>query len=288
MRALILILLLAPPVLADSSAEFIKANAVEVADLADWPETTYPLLTKPRVIFVGEMHGSVEPPRAVAGIAKALKKVVVALEIWESQQTLIDGFMKTGDKRLLEASPFFRTPHPDGRSSQAMVELMESLRKIGDIPVVCFDPESGEGPGLGNQLRNTGMAFHLAAAAVKYPDRKLVVLTGNYHSMVTEATLVSGETFHPAAYLLSHLEGTSVPENEILSLRVRYAAGAAWLCLPDCGVHDFPATPSSYSQAVDFGHYALLDSAIFDGHHGTLFVRTLTASPPFPQRGEKR
>jgi len=272
------------PAHADSPPEYIKDNAIAITDLANWPKETFPLAAKPKVIFIGEMHGSVEPPLAVTGLAKVLKarseKVAVALEIWQDQQTLIDGYMKTGDKRLLEASPFFTSQYQDGRRSQAMVALLESLRGQ-DIPVICFDPESGTGPMLDNQLRNTGMAMNLAIAAVKYPDRKLLVLTGNYHSMVTEATMATGEKISPAAYLLSRLEGTPLTSEDILALRVRQAGGSGWMCTPECGVHYFPEEVSSYSQAVDYSAYVLLDDAIYDGHQGTLFVRTLTASPPF-------
>ncbi|MDE0000512.1 MAG: hypothetical protein OXQ89_22440, partial [Rhodospirillaceae bacterium] len=93
------------------------------------------------VVFFGELHGNKETPEAfLAGVCQHLERqegdVRVALELHTDIQSSLDTFMESdGGSEAVEE--FLRHPHwrrglnlPDGRSSVAMLNLVEALRKL--------------------------------------------------------------------------------------------------------------------------------------------------------------
>ncbi|MGE0174962.1 MAG: hypothetical protein AB7T49_19370 [Oligoflexales bacterium] len=272
---------------AQSSVPFIQDNAVKIENLGAWPQEAYPVVANHKIIFMGEVHGIQEVPLGVSGLVKLLRsnnhQVTVGLGIWWTEQSRIEEYMKTGRADLLKKSPFFNSPKQDGRRSLALVQLLDSLRSMGDVKIACFDPVDGPGVNLGNPLRNAGMAYYLVKEATQNPNRTLVVLTGSPHSSVVEKKGGDGVSYFPAARMMTELQGSPFKQEDILSVMGRYFDGTAWLCKDTCGVQVLDPLTTNYSSALDWNSYLLKDSSTFDGHHSSFFVRHLSASPPYVQ-----
>ena len=170
------------------------------------------LLRPGAVLFLGEMHGSVESPEFVAGAACAVRAaglpLLVALELPLEEGERIDAFLASAgapaDREALLAGPFWRDPYQDGRRSAAMAGLLESLRALrherGGVSVALFD--SVVQPSTGH-ARDEEMARRLVAAALASPrDAVVIVLAGNVHTR-TLAGVPWDAGYRPMAYLAS-------------------------------------------------------------------------------------
>ena len=113
-----------------------------------------------RVMLVGELHGTWEVPGIVAGLATNLsadeRPLIVGLEIWRSEQAALDRYLASAgtaeDREALLAGPFWATR--DGRSSEAMVDLIERLRVLAlkaPVQLVAFDVRPTMWGGTPNQ-----------------------------------------------------------------------------------------------------------------------------------------
>ena len=189
---------------------------------------------KTRWILVGEMHGTVETPQVFADLvchaSRTGRPVVVGLERNETEQPALDAYLawrgSEADRAALLSHPSWQNGK-DGRSSAALVELIEVLRRLkqrGAISaVVAFQPNVRGG----QADREVAMADRLMKASPS--EATLVIaLVGNVHAMKTKQTF-GGSSFLPAA---GHL-----PMESTFTINVRGNGGAAWNCAPDCGSH---------------------------------------------------
>lgn len=228
------------------------------------------------MLLVGELHGTREAPALVGALATKLSAegpVVVALEISSEEQARVDAWLASDGgedaRRELLDSPFWRGASPDGRSSVAMLDLLDSVRRLvaagRDVVVVCFDGDLPEGT-TGD--RDAALAHHLRQAHLRTRPAPMLVLTGNYH-----ARLAKGAPWNPdmafAGVLLRDLD----PWN----LDVRAVRGSAWVCLADggCGEHQFDHSARGLREGL-VEHEGLNDS----GYRATLILPQATASPP--------
>src|SRR5665213_408130 len=119
------------------------------------------------------------------------------MESWipSAEQGAIDRYLASGDDSILRSSAFFKSELKDGRSSEALVKLLSQLRTEKKAAVCCFDPFLAMTP----QERDTAMAQSLHQCARKFPNSKLVVLSGNVHASVVEGTSWD-PTYRPAAF----------------------------------------------------------------------------------------
>jgi hypothetical protein len=218
------------------------------------------------------MHGTVEAPRAFADLvceaSRTGRPVVVGLERNEVEQPALDAYFASDGSaadRAALLSDYSWQNGRDGRSSVAVVELIEFLRRLkqnGSISrVVAFQPNM-----LGGQAdREIAMADRLKNASPS--EATLVIaLVGGIHAMQTRQTFGS-DSFVPAA---GHL-----PQESTFSIDVRGNGGAAWNCMPQCGPHHL----ESRSATTPRGLVAEAGSdRPFDGilHLGS----GTTASPP--------
>src|SRR5690606_13953253 len=214
MRCILLLLALLLPgvgVLAAPPASFDdtppqRAFGEEVSALAT-------LARAHSMLLVGELHGTVETPRLVEQVALALAEhgqVIVALEWPASEQSLVDSYLAgAADAAAVTASAFWTTSMRDGRSSRAMLALLQSMRRArlagARIEVLCFDgpPTSGD-----PDDREAGLAEHLRKARQDAADASMVVLTGNYH-----ARLTAGTPWDPDQALMGYLLRDLSPYN---------------------------------------------------------------------------
>ncbi|MFP2934993.1 hypothetical protein ACLESO_59795, partial [Pyxidicoccus sp. 3LG] len=101
--------------------------------------------------------------------------------------------------KLMEA-PFWRSPYPDGRSSEAVANMLEQLRQLRsrglDVEVFVFDHPKAQG-----QEREKAMAATVKHQVESARERFYVVLSGNIHSR-TKQGLPWDKKFQPMGMLL--------------------------------------------------------------------------------------
>lgn len=242
------------------------------------PGTTELLNGDQRFVLIGEMHGTSETPAAFAQIVceAALRgPVTVALEMSEAMQPNLDAFLIAHSDAAalspLEGTPFLDPTMTDGRTSQAMLEMMQSLRRLKaegrDIAIHAFQPDSTGGGQLPQAYYELEMGRLLARAAINRPQAKVFALVGNIHaSKITNPRLGL-----PAA---AHL-----PADETVSLYVVQQGGEAWNCMQVCGANPLGMGYDADARGVIMG--AKGDGA----YDGLLALGPTTASPPVAAEG---
>ena len=233
------------------------------------------LLAAPLVVL-GEVHGTEQVPdfvlRYLCAVAAGGKPLTLALEIPLEEQARLDAFMAgagaAGDRAALLAGPFWQRAFQDGRSSMAMLRMLDAVRKMRAagtaVAVIAYD---GAGMGAG---REAAMAQQLRAAIARSGGSAFVVLTGGLH-----ATRTRGNRFNPAFESMVYLLADLKP----VSLTVATDGGEAWICNGAspamCGAKTW--TINLRSPAPQAG--VLLDAPTpqFDG---TFYVGKTAASPP--------
>lgn len=231
-----------------------------------------PLLAEP-LVFFGEIHGTNEIPDLVGSHLCALvasgRAVLLGLEIPAEEQTRIDAFLQSSGSaeqvQALLGGPHWRTARPDGRSSQAMLRLLELVRTLKQLPdskvrVVAFDTWNLD------PLRDTVMAKNLAAARASVGDESTVVLTGNLHALKTRGSRFDAE-FESMAYVMRR--------SKPVTINVTPLTGTAWFCGPDCGVQTF-----SQKQATQPAEGLHLGKSLTNDYSGQFFIGRTSASLP--------
>lgn len=226
-----------------------------------------------RVLLIGELHGTVETPAIVGELAARLagedQLLVVGLEIWRSEQPAVDRFLASAgldeDRARLLEGPFWQIR--DGRSSEAMVDLIERLRLImlkAPLRVLAFDVDQRQDPSGGAE-RDRQMGEALLAALAAQPDARLLVLAGNFHTRVQGSAPWDPEHRFAGHYLASR---------DPYAIEVIGVSGSAWMCPgPDncrAWALQAPAAPG-----LELG-----DELNARKHHGSWRLPQTTASPP--------
>ena len=230
-----------------------------------------PHLTAGRVILLGELHGTREAPAFAGsvlchGLGLGLR-VTVALELPQVEALYVERYLRSdgapSDRAAMARAPFWFKDYQDGRSSQAMLALLDEIRlriERGEpVDVVLLDrPEA-------RQERDAEMAARLLAAVGEKPANLFVVLTGNLHNRITEGS----------RYLGRRALDALGPER-VLSLNQAYSGGSAWVCLSDspCGPHEIRGRAGNL-VGVEVG--GMVSS---EDYHGMYGVGELHASPP--------
>ncbi|GHG67384.1 hypothetical protein [Comamonas sp. JC664] len=241
------------------------------------------------VLLLGEMHGTQEVPRfmaqAACQTAVAGTPVTVGLELPLENQTRIDAFLDSAGEehdwlKLMEA-PFWRSPYPDGRSSEAVANMLEQLRELRfrglDVDIFVFDHPKAQG-----QAREDAMHATVRHQVESSPKRFHVILSGNIHSR-TKKGLPWNKDFKPMGLLLKDSLGS------VVSLDMAYNSGSAWICAVDSqGVKDSLDCGVREAKGRDNGDRFFLHTwggTNGDGYHGVFYVGPVTASVPAVQKG---
>lgn len=249
------------PLAACSRGEIARADAFDCTAASGAPDV-------PLLLF-GEMHGSQESPALIRGLAcdiSATQDVAVGLELPSRDQPLLDAFMASGgtenDVRQLIASDFWQKGR-DGRSSAAMLKLIEDMRALKQAgrPVALFAFDDQPGTEL---ERNVAIANGVRRFREAHPDTRIIALMGNIHAM-QESMQAGEEMLTPSGKLLADLHPVST--------LVSHPAGTIWACMPTCGIH---ALPASRGETVPGFH----DGAALGGYSHTYGLPSFTASPP--------
>jgi hypothetical protein len=270
-----------------SEAAPVPAVAVECGA----PIIGLPPEVKPgRVLLLGELHGTQEVPRFLAQSACQTAAngtpVTVGLELPVESQQRVAAFLRSGGTqedwmKLMEA-PFWRNPYQDGRSSEAMANLLEQLRKLRaqglDVDAFVYDH-----PGLQGQKHEDAMAATVLSQVRQAPGRFFLVVSGNIHPR-TLIGLPWDPIYRPMGLLLSG------KVESVLALDMAYNSGTAWICSVegkkqklDCGVR-----PARGKDNGDRFFVHRFDKRNKEGYHGIFYVGAVTASPPAVNQGLDR
>ncbi len=234
------------------------------------------LLEAGSVVLLGELHGTAEAPAALGRLACAAlalsAEVTVALEIPEVEQAAIDRYLAgTMDLETLAGGPFWTRSYQDGRSSLAMLELLETLGSLrsdhASLRVAAIDRPDPP------QDRDRAMAERIASLAAARSDGIVLALTGNLHTRLSPGTPFDPR-HEPMGYLLRRL----LPEARLHSIDLSHEAGTAWICtgpaISDCGAH----TVGGSEPREERLHFRLLDPG--EPFTAELHLGPITASPP--------
>lgn len=230
-----------------------------------------------RVMLIGEIHGTEEAPAQVAALARCLvesgQAVRVGLEIPRDEQARIDTYMHSAgiadDRQALLAGSFWQREYQDGRSSEAMYGLIESLRQLAlkaDVAVHAFDqPSYAQGE---DDAREAAMAANLEPALRESPQARWLVLAGNLHTRVSAGAPWDAQ-YQFLGYRLRSYQPYAV---EFLGL-----SGSVYTCTDDdpasCHTRTLPDSDRLNGLMLE-------DAVNGRGHHGLWLYATSTASPP--------
>lgn len=227
-------------------------------------------ISRKKVIVIGEVHGTAEVPQFLLQLIKAAQQpdepLTVGLEIDDTYQKDIDGYMKDGDfARLLELE-YFKVP--DGRASMAIGGLIKGLRNLKDVRIVCFDVPSGS-PW---QTRDSLMGVNLSRS---YDGERMVILTGNLHANLKEGYWRPG--FKSAIW---HFNRNSDLGDGLLSLETYFGGGTIWNCMNDgCRERDAWVMQIEKPEGIE-NYINIYDGVHPGGHHGFVYFERVTASRP--------
>jgi hypothetical protein len=141
-----------------------------------------------RFVLIGEIHGTAESPAIfrdlVCAATSSQRSIVIGIERETREQKAIDAFMARAGHAAATSALLAQSGWSvlDGRSSRAMLLLLEALRALkrqGRISeVVAFDDaRASESPAQ----REQRMASALMAAADRHANALVIALTGNLH-----------------------------------------------------------------------------------------------------------
>src|SRR5215472_9159983 len=159
------------------------------------------------LVLLGELHGTTEVPRFVVDLAcQAASRgtvIDVGLELSLEEQQRIESFLAsagtTEDFQALLEGEFWRRPYQDGRSSRAMLDLLDGIRRLkrsgARIQVFLFD-RAKPGPN-----RDADMAKSILEVVARKQADLVLVLTGNVHAR-TEKFVMGSTEFVPMGFVL--------------------------------------------------------------------------------------
>lgn len=244
-----------------------------------------PLLVSGNVLLLGEMHGNEQSPRFTAavtchGLRKGLP-VTVGLELPRGQEPAGVAYLASEgtakDREALLATDHWTRSYQDGRSSQAMLGLIEELRRLSraglPVRIRWFDIDAPD------PERDRRMAERTAEAVAERPGDLFVVLAGNYHTRQVKGAPWSKD-FSPMGFHLTQL----APKARVISLDSSYTGGEVWACMQtdtapneECKV--WPMKGAGKSEGP-FPRIVLGSGLDEKGYHGVYEVGPLTASMP--------
>lgn len=284
-RAMVALMLVSvTPGFARSQAPAVPRRA-SFQHLDQLPDTLVGALSTFRLITVGEVHGSNESPEFVTGLVEGLahrgRRVVLGLEMLSSDQAAVDAYLH-GDSSALCRMTFFTRYHPDGRSSVALVQLLNRMRALPGVTVVVFD--SGQGQSARDSLMAVLFLRQFAAA----PGDIAVMLAGNVHAAVDSNAAMFMEMFkhpyHSMGVQLLATPGSPFARASTLAIYESAQGGAFWDCQADertnqehCGVHQTGArAPSKLREPYE---WTMEDPP--SGYDASLIIATATPAHPF-------
>jgi lysophospholipase L1-like esterase len=231
------------------------------------------------LILMGELHGTDQAPAAFGNaVCRALEQgrtVSAGLEFDREQAEPLAAYLaSSGGKDAVAAllqSAFWARASQDGRSSRAMLALVERLRQLQrrypGLAVFALEDDAGIAPLDAGTTRDQHMAARVRTEHARRPQALILTLSGNIHNRLKPLDGV------PALPMGSYLLDLAPRSVQLATL-----GGSSWACAPDCGVHDWPALPTQAAGAPVFR-----ELAAGGAHTGEWSLGPATASLPAAQ-----
>ncbi|NTX03687.1 hypothetical protein [Myxococcus sp. CA040A] len=235
-------------------------------------------------LLVGEQLGSREAPSVVGElvcqVAEAGLPVALGLSIPRSEQERVDRYLASpgapADQDALLEGRFWQRPYQDGRSSRAIMDLIDRVRALRmtglSVTLLAYDTDLA-----GGSKRDAQQAAFWNQRRETQQFEVQVILAGNTHTRTVTGTPWD-QDFTPMAHLLK--------SPRLVVLEMSYAQGTRWGCDLDregklqCGL--IGSTPSG-RVAAHPGMSPFITSFATptpEGTHGMLYVGALTPSLP--------
>lgn len=229
------------------------------------------------IVLFGEFHGTRELPalfgEAVCALLHTRREVLVGLELPESEGPPVARFLESkgteSDRRALAGGAFWSRDYQDGRSSAAMLELLDRLRRLKragrSLSMVLFDAPP-------DAARDEHMAANISAASRAHPRAVVAVLTGNLHAR-TRPGVPWDAAWKPMGWFLAQ-------HHEVQALDLAGPPGSYWGCptvdASECGIQKFQPDQAMRARVG----VSLLPETSPEGFVGVLSSASLTASGP--------
>lgn len=259
------------------------------------------LLRPGQTLLIGEQLGSQQLPATVGDMvcqaAEAGLFVTLGLSIPRTEQERLDRYLASAgtpaDQDLLLDGDFWRRPYQDGRSSRAVMDLIDRVRALRAsgllIHLVAYDTDL-----LRGGERDAALAEVWLKRRAARPEEFFIVVSGNAHVNGTRGTQWDPEFIPMGLHLLK-------ADPMLKALDMSFVAGTRWACdmaagdQLDCRVHGSTPSPRIAGTKGQSPHIQLfLGGLSLEGFHGLLYVGELTASPPatapnaIPVRSQER
>jgi hypothetical protein len=248
------------------------------------------LLRPGAVVVLGEQYGTSEIPGFVGRLACVAARrgvpVQIGVEMPVVEARRLQWYLDQKDpeaKSRLMGGLFWARPQQDGRSSAAVLELIDratALRAEGlPVSVFPFDVHNASG-----NAREQAMASNVLEVRKQHPESAVLVLTGNVHARTTRGVPWDGAFVPMGSHLAAQAPGTVV-------LDAHYAGGEAWQCklgaegrvVCDRFKVEPPVRklPTVFMGELAPNRVTLFEAPEADGgFHGVFYVGVLSASPP--------
>lgn len=230
-------------------------------------------LHKYDLIAIGELHGTNEAPEIAYNLVKMYHnfgyKVVLALEINYGDEENINSANSKQDSLLKYTNHFLMTS--DGRSSQAMKNLICKTNDLSNTHIVCFDQV------YWGYSRDSLMGLILKNKLEKFSDYKVVLLAGNVH------TQLSYIEFDDKAYssMLQVFNQVDEGKRKILSLNITYDSGDAWCSTFDGKNGVVKNQKSNYPFVKRTTNFINISDDYLPRYHGEINVNRISVSFPY-------
>ncbi|QSQ11087.1 hypothetical protein [Myxococcus landrumensis] len=238
------------------------------------------------VLLVADPLGTQEVPavtlRMMCEATSQGLPVTLALSFPASEQPMLARYLastgkSTDAQELLSGSTFWRRTYQDGRSSRAMLWLLEQARRLRasgkDVAIAAIDSDKLQG-----NEREAQMAEHLLQAQAARPLAWTVALTGSVHARTTEVAW-NGDLDPMGARVARMLPS-------VRSLDVSFQRGSQFVCRysiwdeVECNVFGISPSLEARQSAKQGEGLELYTAQKPDGFHGRLYLGSLNASPP--------
>lgn len=176
---IILIILLYFKIYNQDLGNHIKENAIEIVRIDSLNRDVYEKLSKLKLIMVGEMHGTNEPAEFATALAELFSRnnetVQFGFEISPEQMAI---YLQSPTKENVLKADFFNKKSNDGRASTAWANGIIKLTQNPKVNIFFFDIDANDK----NQNRDSLMYIKIKNQILKYPEHKIITLSGNVHN----------------------------------------------------------------------------------------------------------
>ncbi|PTL78210.1 hypothetical protein DAT35_39825 [Vitiosangium sp. GDMCC 1.1324] len=245
------------------------------------------LLRPGQTLLIGEQLGSEQLPAIVGDMvcqaAESGHIVTLGLSIPRLEQERLDRYLTSAggpaDQDELLDGDFWRRPYQDGRSSRAVMDLIDRVRALRAsgliIHLVAYDTDLLKG-----NERDAAFADVWMKRRAARPEEVFIVVSGNAHVNVSRGSQWDSG-YEPMGWHMLKADPT------LKALDMSFAQGTRWACdlnaesNLDCRVYG--STPSQLVAKVKglSPHIELFEGGVsLEGYHGLLYVGELSASPP--------